>query len=541
MDLFVAVKPNKKPELNPAVRDTDPDKVRVKLAQITEANKIVQVWAEGLGGTAVGTMDGAMVVQIPGNQISQVNQLREKYQKHSGRMCAGIGLTTEMALKALQASPGKTTFYTSDIERMAKAEELQRPTGKNFHEDLHRHADKSKTDALDAEKLKATKQAVVQALQGIAQQKPLLDALKQQAPQLHQHLTSLAQKVVDLAGFLPRVKKSENTVKLIHFGKPGISVVDPKYMGTSGVPSQEYKQGLPEIPRSYWYRDGSQPEHLVDNGKRQRYSTQLFNPKLYDLAEDEQKLGPKARERHLEGKGKWTFSDTYLDEVRNAGYHGYYNSRSALPHVVALFHPQGVQPAPKEIPQVEVVQPQSQAQSMAKSEHVGKSPTQRIVDAVAEQFPTHSCQNGDCYYAAEALHHLLGGKQAGWDTYSEGPHWYLRNQSGRTIDPTSIEPKNGRPKKLLTENPSQQALKIIDKVLTSNPVKKALQLPGATRWKRWFTPPGTIKNRKIKVKHADGSTSWKQVGAGMIQGQEAGAPNTGAVSHPVSAREPNSK
>lgn len=534
MDLFLAISPAAKNDLAQTLKDPQGSALRVELAHQEALRKLVEDWAVENGGTLVGPVDQAIVAQFPGANVLSLRNLKEKYEKFSGKSSIGVGLTPETALKALKKSPefAGTTFYTETLNNLKKAEG-EVPQGNNFHEDLHRHADGHKNDQIDAQKLKETKQAVIQALQGIQSQKPVLEALKQQAPELHQHILSLTQRIVELAGHLPRIKKSDQDgLKLIHYGKPGINNVDPSYMGTGGTPSQEYKQGLPEIPRSYWYRDGSQPEHTVARNGRERYSTTLFNPKLYDLSEDEQGLGPKARERHLSGKGKWTFGDTYLDEIKNAGYHGYYNSRSQLPHVVALFHTQPVQPAPL-LPLI--------SEPMAKSE-VNKSPSQRIVDAISDQFPEHKCQNGDCYYSTEALYHLLGGKQAGWEPHTESGHWYLRSKGGKTVDATSMEPKNGRPKKLLTENPSKQALKIIDKVLMSSPVKKSLpKLPGATKFKQFHTAPGTIKGRKIKVQHADGTTSWKEVGAGMIQGQEAGAPNMGANSHPVSAREPNSK
>ncbi len=54
-------------------------------------------------------------------------------------------------------------------------------------------------------------------------------------------------------------------------------------------------------------------------------------------------------------------------------------------------------------------------------------------------------------------------------------------------------------------------------------------------------PPGTLHHGRLKVKHADGSTGWRGVRAGMIQGQEPGAPLFGHSSHPVSSREPGAK
>ncbi len=54
-------------------------------------------------------------------------------------------------------------------------------------------------------------------------------------------------------------------------------------------------------------------------------------------------------------------------------------------------------------------------------------------------------------------------------------------------------------------------------------------------------PVGSTHNGKVKVQHADGTQSWKQMEAGMIQAQEGGAPLFGANSHPTSSREPGAR
>lgn len=80
--------------------------------------------------------------------------------------------------------------------------------------------------------------------------------------------------------------------------------------------------------------------------------------------------------------------------------------------------------------------------------------------------------------------------------------------------------------------------------LLQAPVTKPLVkqgLPSESPHKMVSLPVGTLHNGKVKVKHADGKSGWKGVRAGMIQGQEAGAPLFGANSHPVSSREPGSK
>ena len=84
---------------------------------------------------------------------------------------------------------------------------------------------------------------------------------------------------------------------------------------------------------------------------------------------------------------------------------------------------------------------------------------------------------GHCYAASEALYHLLGGKSAGLTPQvgrdENGTHWWLKDKSGKILDPTAgqftIKGKkppyeNGKSCGFLTKNPSKRAQKIIDKI-----------------------------------------------------------------------------
>ena len=53
--------------------------------------------------------------------------------------------------------------------------------------------------------------------------------------------------------------------------------------------------------------------------------------------------------------------------------------------------------------------------------------------------------HGNCYYATEALFHILGGRRAGWKAMRlrlgegfDGPvnHWFLKHESGIIVDPS---------------------------------------------------------------------------------------------------------
>lgn len=83
---------------------------------------------------------------------------------------------------------------------------------------------------------------------------------------------------------------------------------------------------------------------------------------------------------------------------------------------------------------------------------------------------------GDCYPAAEAIYHMMGGKAAGLTPMRivhEGiPHWYLRWACGDKtfyIDPTStqfetpVPYEQGKGCGFLTKKPSKRASAIMER------------------------------------------------------------------------------
>lgn len=135
-------------------------------------------------------------------------------------------------------------------------------------------------------------------------------------------------------------KNEEGPIALVHYSKtPSLREIRTDKMGT-GAPSQEYKRGLPEVKRSYFYREGQVPEDIVKQGAKSKYTVTLQpHHKLYDLGTDSQGLVKQALDLN---QGAWN-SDIILNHIKNAGYHGYHNSQSALPGVVALFYHTPVQ------------------------------------------------------------------------------------------------------------------------------------------------------------------------------------------------------
>lgn len=176
------------------------------------------------------------------------------------------------------------------------------------------------------------------------------------------------------------------------------------------------------------------------------------------------------------------------------------------------------------------------------------SPVDNLANSLRNMHPQHDCKRGDCYFATEALWHMLGGQPAGYVPHVEGSHWFLKSPTGRSVDPTDIVPRVGKPKRLVTSQPSQRAVGLITAVINRGPLQKGLGVggsvygPGDTAHKvgrvHLQLPVGTTKGIKIKVRHRNGHTGWRQVQAGMVQGLEPDVPLFAANSHPVSVKRP---
>jgi hypothetical protein len=273
----------------------------------------------------------------------------------------------------------------------------QTHAAKDFEKQLHDEAWKGEEEDIHADGQKNTnieqiKGQVVQALQALKQQAPVLEQMKAQAPQAYQAMMGLAQSVIALArelapaqpeqpqalGKAEDITKADKSVELVHYSvKPGLKRIDTKHMGT-GAPSSEYKQGLPEVPRAYYYRAGSTPEPLVTQGAKGVYGATLGpQHRLYDIGKDPEGLRAPAHERFLAGEGLNSPEDTFLADVKARGYHGYHNSASAMPHVVALFHGHPVRPLGKD---EESMEKAKLPMPSAKPHHEVNLPTGSVVD-----------------------------------------------------------------------------------------------------------------------------------------------------------------
>jgi hypothetical protein len=227
-------------------------------------------------------------------------------------------------------------------------------------------------------------------------------------------------------------------------------------------------------------------------------------------------------------------------------------------------------------------------EQMRKAE--GKDKAQKTVDNIRavlsddllkpEYKGSGHCMKGHCYVASEALYHLLGGKEAGWTPHTiqheGGPHWYLKHNGGRVLDPTSdqfntpIPYDKGQGKGFLTAMPSDRARQVIEQMLGEGTVKPnqaaeingskeeldkgGLPMPGASAHHHVVLPVGStigttpagaagtaLASTKIKTQHSDGTSGWHQATAGQIMAQDRDGVGGGVAGHAVSSREPNAK
>lgn len=152
------------------------------------------------------------------------------------------------------------------------------------------------------------------------------------------------QHIVKLAKAL-----SASSAELVHYSPVrGLKSIRPEHQG-KGVDARTSGRD-PGPPRhSFFYRKDTPPESQVVSAANSRYHV-IFSGKLYDVGADPEghyaKLKARSKKRRL-NPGAVTRGE-YLSEVKRAGYHGFYNSKSGeMSNVVALFYPRKVA---KEVP-----------------------------------------------------------------------------------------------------------------------------------------------------------------------------------------------
>lgn len=185
--------------------------------------------------------------------------------------------------------------------------------------------------------------------------------------------------------------------------------------------------------------------------------------------------------------------------------------------------------------------------TIQKSEN-SSNPVQKIASIVGKDLANHDCKSGACYHATEAMYHLMGGKEAGYQPHVVDGHWSLKNQhsgkeyfgNGSTIS---------KPKKFATEQPSSKAVALIDEVIRNGPVNKSdndllpyyMPKPKKPPARQYLKLPfGSVNNGRMKIMRRNGEPGYKTLLSGMVQSKTDAPPIMGPNSHPASPKEPYS-
>lgn len=143
-------------------------------------------------------------------------------------------------------------------------------------------------------------------------------------------------------------KAEDSQLHLEHYSSHDIEEVHPKFHGV-GVPGEESKrkQDSDWVDRSYHYVAGTKPEAALGQ-KRYKYHSTVPKDKIYDMGKD-----PKGFTKNPTDEKGYRSHNVVERRIKDAGYLGYRHSGSAMPNVVAMFHP--VKPHTKEDRQIEKV------------------------------------------------------------------------------------------------------------------------------------------------------------------------------------------
>lgn len=449
------------------------------------------------------------------------DELRLKKDEGSGGSVGGFtGHRVAAPSKAM--SPESQQSQHSEAQDVYNTMGEERPPGpeathaaQDLEEQFHAAAqEQSQKDdnQPDPPQIDAVKSKVAQILQQVKSQAPILEQIKQSAPQTYQAVIDMTQAVIAMAKELPKsgqgpLAKAERSkgVELVHFSTtPGLKVVGVDKMGT-GTRSEEYKQGMPAVPRAYYYTAGTKPEHLVTQGAKAQYKAVLDSHKhrLYDLGKDVEGLKQKAQDKYLSGEGGESPQDAFLQSVKEKGYYGYHNG--SMPGVVALFYPHPVQ---------EVGMGKAEKEPEPKRD-LANTLTGEVREALSQK---RQDRVADDYAGAEALHELLGGEHAGWQPmhvkHEGGPHWFLLHRTtGRILDPTSdqfrtpVPYEKAIPKGFIQYRnaegrlvPSKRAQEVISRVLSDQSMEKG-ELETGTRTEMEEHGMSADKARKTAKDH----------------------------------------
>jgi GNAT superfamily N-acetyltransferase len=353
----------------------------------------------------------------------------------------------------------------------------------NFEDQLHdlaaQQGQKDQQDAQQSEShLDEVKQQLVQALQTVRQNMPVIQPLQQSAPEVYQSLMALTQGLValgrEVVGQTPDdeppgepdpVKKAEELEKSVAQIQAGARSLAP------GRVSFDYSHHLPE-------------------GARQKGLTMTVT-----------------HVKPAPGVGEHMVTQLMQGPTR-------------VGSVTAYLHKQN-----------DSIEPHSDLAPEFKGQGLGSAMYEATYAHAKNKLGMTMVSGGLHSMDAHKLHNRLAAKH-GFEYRGQPVEDKFHQKWGFTHDPYQYALKD------------EEAMSLSDDEVMKADVlfEKGGAEGGAEAGRQHLDlPDGTIHDGQVKVRHADGTSGWKHVNAGMIQGQEADAPLLGANSHPVSSRAPSSK
>jgi hypothetical protein len=140
-------------------------------------------------------------------------------------------------------------------------------------------------------------------------------------------------------------QESPEAVRLFHYSTTeGLTELDPAKLGT-GAPAAETRRGVPALKRTFFYKEGTEPERVVARSPKMKavYAAELRpDQRIYDLTTDPDGL---IKQSVADNQGAYN-SEAALAAIRDAGYSGYTVSQGSMNNVVAVFDKVPVKPHP---------------------------------------------------------------------------------------------------------------------------------------------------------------------------------------------------
>lgn len=136
--------------------------------------------------------------------------------------------------------------------------------------------------------------------------------------------------------------KAEDSIpgKLVHYSSQGgLAQIDPKFRG-KGV-DRGVKGRDTEHPHSFFYREGTEPEHVVTSRAAHKYTVHHDESKqpLYDIGADKEGYVAEAVKQN---QGVFNMEIVH-SKLKEKGFHGFHNSsHPTLKNVVVMYHPMDV-------------------------------------------------------------------------------------------------------------------------------------------------------------------------------------------------------